>query len=837
MAEKIQKPRSYPIPLSLLVGLFILSSATLAFEINLTRLFSVSQFYHFAFMIVSIALLGYGASGSILSIIPGKILAKSNPNLNLSILALATGVCIIGSYVLINRLPFDSFSVFLDRKQIAILILHYVALATPFFFSGMAVGMLLTSFSSNPGRVYSANLLGSAFGCIFALVLPVYMGAEGVVLFTCALAAISSFISLSGGREIDPLRNIRILSKILAYLGILILISTTSLAIFLHMRGQTPDVLRIHLSPYKSLSYALQYPGSELTYQRWNSYSRIDLVNSPGIRSLPGLSIRYMNHPPAQDGLLVDGEDLNPVIGTGENHDFAGFLAPAVAYIMRQEANALILEPRGGLDLLTALALGAQHITAVEINPLIIQVADHIYSDLRIDVVVESERSFLRSIESKYDIIQLSLINSYHPVRSGDYSLAENYRYTVEAFQDALNRLNPDGFFIVTRWLQNPPSESLRSFALAVTALENSGLDPVQRIVVLRSYNTATMFVKLTPFTPDELKTIYEFASEKAFDVVYAPGVSANQVNQYNVLKEPIYWSEYSALLYSEPRKDYYREYEYDISPTTDNRPFFGDNFKWSQIQQVIAELGKFWQPFGGAGYLVILALLIISTFLAGLFIILPVVVARNRSKSKLWDQSINRRYIINIFIYFSMLGLAYLFIEIPLIQKYILYLGHPAYALTTVLFTILFFSGIGSRYSNSIPIRGSLLALCLILLLIPIALPALIDATLGYPQLLRFLVTIITLAPIGFLMGIPFPSGLRWISALAGGTKLIPWVWAINGSASVISAILSALLAISFGFNLVFVLGAVCYSVALFMVIIQSRIRSNDLPRLEGQI
>ena len=799
--------------LAVRVGLFLLSAATLAFEINLSRLFSVAQFYHFAFMIVSIALLGFGASGTILAIKP-RLAMRISPG-GFPWLSLAAGLSVLGAYLLINRLPFDSFSIAWDRRQIYILILHYIVLATPFFFTGMAIGSLLSVYSDRAGSIYALNLFGSAVGCILAWIAPGMLGGEGTVLLCSGLAGLAALIcSLTATERVGKWHP----WSLIVSFGLL----AFSLAYWQLPRGW----LELRLSPYKSLSYALQYPGAQQIYQRWNAISRVDVVRSPGVHSFPGLSYRYLRPLPAQDALFVDGDELSPILRPGSSLEFAAYRSDAVAFQLRPEASVLALEPRGGLDIAAALALGAHNVTAVEVNPLIVEAASHIYHQPGVQVHIESDRSYLRRSAGQFDIVILSLASSYHPVRSGAYSLAEDYRYTVEAFQDAYRHLAPDGLLVVNRWLQMPPSESVRAFALAVTALERSGADPSQQIVALRGYNTATLLVKRGSFTAQELELIRGFAAERAFDLIYAPGIHPEDTNRFNILAESVYYQAFSSLLETQPRQAFYSSYPYDIAPPTDDHPFFGHYFKWSQAPQVLAELGKTWQPFGGAGYFVLLALLALAVLLAAILILLPLAIARfipGREKS---DLDLTPGAAVAPLVYFAAIGLAFLLAEIPLIQRFILYLGQPSYAMTTVLFSLLLFSGLGSHFSPRIPARLALGLLVILLILISPLLATAFEATLGLPLSYRLVIGTVLLAPLGFLMGIPFPAGLRWLSSgftAATSSKtsipIIPWVWGVNGAASVIAAVAAALLALTWGYSWVLRLSAVCYAIAWITV------------------
>ena len=812
MNESKTKTNQRAISPVILLGVFFVSSATLAFEINLTRLFSISQFYHFSFMIVSIALLGYGASGSFLAISPRFKNVKAETHLHW--FALAVGAAILFSFFSVNWVPFDSYSMFIDYKQILILIFHFIALASPFFFSGIIAGMLISNHPYETGKIYAANMIGSGSGCVIALVSPIFLGLPGTVLLCAGIPAVTSILWTSIiQRENATSNHMHInISRIVASILILSIILGIATILINHT---PPAFLDITISPYKSLSYSLQYPGAEISSQKWNSYSRIDIVQSPGIRSLPGISTGYQQQPPRENGLHIDGDQLSPIVKQYEKMDFAPYLPTAIGYLLRPNAETLLLEPRGGLEILTALAMGAGNVTAVEANPLIIEAAKHIYHASKVNKEARSGRNFLKQAAADYDIVVISLASSFHPIRSGAYSLSEDYTYTIEAFQDTLDTLKSDGILIVNRWLQNPPSESLRVFALGITALENSAIDPKYSIVAFRGYNMATLLIKNEAFSHEELTIIYAFIDLQGFDLIYSPVISQELINQHNILPDPIYWKTFSDFINTNSREQFYIDYEYDIRPPTDDKPYFSNYFKWTQINQIITEIGKYWQPFGGAGFLVIIVLLFIAIFLSGILILLPVWTSHRRFSGGNKPGQTNRAFLFSILTYFAMLGLAYLLVEIPMIQKYILYLDNPAYAIATVLFSLLIFSGLGSLFCNRLHTNYAFGALVLLLILTPTLVPYILNATIGVPLAARFVMTVIIIAPLGFLMGTPFPLGIQRLSNETQSNNLIPWIWAINGSMSVIAAILAAFLAISFGFRWVFIAGAICYGIA----------------------
>jgi len=811
-------------------GLFLLSAATLTFEVNLTRIFSVAQFYHFAFMIVSLALLGFGASGTFLTIFPR--LKERDPTRPLILLSWGFVLAAIGSYVLTLYVPFDSFRIAHDWRQGAVLALHYVALATPFFCSGAAVGLLLAARPETANRTYAANLTGSAAGCLLAVAIPSLVGGEGAVLLSAALGILAALIFQYPAPSIQhPASRFTFhVSRITQAVLTLILILAA-----LH----PPTFFEIRLSPYKSLSYALLYPDAEVIFRRWNGFSRVDVVRSESIHSLPGRGFRCPGQPPPQLGLTVDGDDLSPIShvppgftaleGQG-NPALTGCLLTALPYRLRPGARALVLEPRGGFDVLVALAERARAVTAVEANPLIVEAvraqgewAGGLYDDPRVTVVLEEGRAYARRTQERYDVVMLSLVTPQRTVTSGAYSLAEDYRYTVQAFADYLTRLDEGGLLVVTRWLQVPPSEAVRAFALAVEAVEQAGGDPEASVVALRSYQQMLILIRRGAFTGEELEAVRAFAAPRAFDLVYLPDVRPDEVNRYNVMSEPDYYRACVGLLEAEDRDVWYQAYPFDVEPPGDDRPFFGHFFKWRQTPEVLAMAGHTWQPFGGAGYFVLLALLALAVVAAGVLILLPLAV---RGRGGVGHGGPLGATLV----YFALLGLGYLCVEIPLLQRFILFLGHPAYAMATVLFALLLFSGLGSLLSRRVPLWLVLILLPLLVAAYTLGLPALFAAPLAAPLGGRLIIAVVALAPPGLLMGMPFPKGLALLERRA--PALVTWAWGVNGAASVVASILAALLALSFGLSAVLTVGALCY-IGAWVTVVAIRVpRSPSSPR-----
>lgn len=785
------------------VGLFLLSAAIILFQITLTRIFSVAQGYHFAFMSVSLALLGSGASGSLLTLSPHWVTRVRTGKSTLVAVALLFSASTIGAYLAMNYLPFDSYRIAWERIQLLYLALYYLSLTVPFLCGGLIVGLLLAAEQRRAGRVYAVNLIGSALGCFAAVVLLPLLGGAGTVVATTLFGALSA---LAFAWDRSPRTQTR-------WVYGMMLVSIVLLA-------TRPAFLEVRMSPYKTLSQALLYPGTEVISERWNAFSRVEVVRGDGIRSAPGLSLTYGAPPPPQLGLTIDGDNLTPITRQSlpEDAHFLDYLAPSVVYALAPKAHTLVIEPRGGLDVLIAYHCGARSIVVLESNPLVVAAtrdefgsySGNIFRDPRINFVVADPRSYLAGTGAIFDVIDLCLVDSYKPVTSGAYSLSENYLYTIESFVACFEHLSEDGMLVATRWLQLPPSETLRLWAIALETLERVGVnDPTAHLAAIRSWSTGTVLVKRTPFTAEDIDTLRRFCADRKFDLVYYKGMPVAEANRYNILKEPVYYETFCELAQSEDRREFYRNYPYEISPPTDDRPFFFHLFKWAQTPAIVQHLGQFWLPFGGSGYLVLIILLAFTVLASVLLIAGPLLVRQRVVQTG--------KYRGRFLLYFTLLGLAFFFVEMPLMQRFILLLGQPTYAFAAVLFALLLSSGVGSAISPRLPLRAALGALVALLLIYFVFMPALFQAILAAPLVVRLVVTIIALCPLGLLMGVAFPSGVRIVGRIM--PSLVPWVWAVNGCASVISSIVAVMLAVSAGFSAVAVAAVLAYGGALLVL------------------
>ncbi len=793
----------------------LISAAMILLELALLRLFAVQQFYHFAFMAISLALLGAGASGSLLTL-RGR---RFSP----VVLCLAFSVTSLGAYLVINYLPFDSYSIAWDSRQLLFLALYFLVIAVPFLFSGLLVGGELVeqsrARSSSPGshQVYGANLIGSAIGSLASLLVLAAAGSVGTVLVVVISGAVAALL-FAFDRRAGSARNAYHRSTA----GALLVIVTGLVLLVIR-----PNFLTQRLSPYKTLPILSQALDAQPILTVEDATARVDVLKSGTIHIMPGLSLLTPVGLPVQAGLMLDGDNLMPVTDLDPDSEQARLLAAyrpeGVAAVLRPAANTVVINGGTGTEVLFALAAGAEAVTLVEENRLVtralagelVPLNRGLFADPRVIIATQSGRVFAsRYSGNGFDLAIVALTDPHRPVTSGAYSLTEDYNHTVQAFEEYLDTLTADGLLVVTRWVQTPPSESARTFAMLAEALNRDGLDPAQHLLAFRTVRTMTLVAGKQPFSPQEIEQVRDFLERRSFDAVYWPGINSEDLNRFNVLPGPIYHDLFVKIL-ADPDQ-VYQDYRFDIRPPVDDRPFFFHYFKWRQTPEILASLGLTWQPFGGSGYFVLVALLILVSLAAALFIIGPLAFRRRMFSHLQAGAPPTPSWRWRVLAYFAFLGLAYLFVEVPLAQRFILVLDQPVTALAVVLFAMLLFSGLGSLTTPRWRMRTGLGILVGMIVVYPLVLGPLSDILLPLPALARISLTIVLIAPVGYLMGLPFAGGLRVVEKREPG--LVPWAWAVNGSFSVISSVLAVMVAVSLGFPAVLWLGALAYGGALLV-------------------
>lgn len=783
--------------------IFLCSFASLAYEIALTRLFSISLWYHFAFMIVSIAMLGYGASGTVLSLYPRLRRLE-----NIGVYALLLGIAFSLSYLLSNLVPFDPVKLSWDRAQLLFIGLYYLALSVPFFFTGLIIASAFSSMSERAGLLYGADLLGAGTGSMGVLLLLTAMAPEKTVFIISSIALLASIL-MSGGK-------LRVLSLFLIFVALLVFVAE-------------PPFTRLRLSPYKGLEAALRFPGAERIGTYFSVFSRVDVFRSPAARFAPGLSLKYLEPLPEQTGLAVDGGEINAVTAAGDAPSlrFLEYLPSALPYEIGRKDDVMILDPRGGLHVLMAEHYGAKEIYKTESNPLLLRVVRDQFGVFSGGIYEKQTwpvlgRSWLRTGRKSFDLIDISLTDASP---SASFGISEDYRFTVEAFAEYLDHLKPGGFISLNLYIFPPPRIELRLLNTVVSTLKELGTgDAGEHVLALRSWGSICILVKKTPVTPSEVEALRKFAESRRFDLIHYPGIREDESNRFVKMASNEYFSAFRSILSSDTRERFTDDYLFDIRPTRDNSPFFHHYLKLRNIREIYSMMGEKWQFFVEEGY--ILPVVFVQVLLLSLLLILLPAISGAATSTQGKEQNISspgRGFVL--LPYFAFLGIGYMLVEIVLIQKVILPLENPPYAVATVLASMLVSSGLGSiasQNSRTLQSPPAALLTAFIVLTYSLLLPLISTAIAPWSMSLKIPTVFLILLPPGFLMGIPFPAGLRILGEREAG--LIPWAWAINGCLSVLAPVLTVMLAMVLGFKIVFWLGALAYAAAEVTLRLASR-------------
>ncbi|CAN5182577.1 hypothetical protein BH24PSE2_BH24PSE2_09720 [soil metagenome] len=786
-----------------LLALALVSAAGLAYEILLMRLFSIIQWHHFAYMILSLALLGFAASGTFLSLMR-RVLARHYAPAFVVNAALFGGAA-IACFALAQRIPFNPEEMLWDPHQPLLLAGVYALLAVPFFFVANAVGLTLMTAAERTGRAYAADLIGAGIGSLAVVLLLFAVFPETALRVIAAAGAVAAAI---GCLELGWRPRAGTLLGVLLAGGLL-----------LAPRSWIEPLP----SPYKALSQTLEVSGARVIEKRSSPLGVLSVVASPRIplRHAPGLSLNAPASPPPQLGVFTDGDAMTAITKRFASRDrdpmFLDYLTSALPYHVADPEHVLILGAGGGMDVLQALSLSDARVDAVELNPQLIALvreryadfAGRLYTEPRVRVHAAEGRGFVAATDQRYGLIQLSALASFAASAAGLYALSETYLYTREAFDLYLDRLAPDGWLSVTRWIKLPPRDTLKLLATAVEALQRRSGDPAQRIVLIRGWQTSTLLVKNGIVTAPEIAALEEFCRARSFDVAWYPGMPAGAANRFNRLERPYFHEAARTLLHGDA-ESLFENYKFAVRPATDDRPYFSNFFKWSTLPEIIALRGQGGRALLEGGYLVLIATLVQAVIVGVLLVVLPLRFARGLRPSgavPLWRP----------FVYFAAIGLAFLFLEIVFIQKLILFLHEPIYAAAVVLSAFLVFAGLGSAWTTGRTGRGRVARAAILIALISaadlLAVGYAAEHLAGWPDALRILLAVALIAPLAFCMGQPFPLGLAALAREA--PACVPWAWAINGSASVVSAVLATLLAIHVGIAVVAFLALALYGLA----------------------
>ena len=804
----------------LFLSVFFVSVSTLAFEVLLTRVFSIGQWNHLSFMVISIALFGFGAGGIFLSIaeIRNKAWLQSLGTRNwISILLYLYTLLTLLSFLTINHLPLDYFRLPVEPIQIIYLLAAYLLLALPFFFAGMIISIAYAATPKKSGAVYFASMAGSAIGAALPVSLLPLAGEGPLIIVSASISllpvAYSTFYSYFETTKRPAFHAHR---RFLGIAGIMVYI----LLIFFILGADEGRLIQVKPSPYKALSQMLQFPETRVVETMTSIRGRFDRIETPYTRYAPGLSLKYTDALPGQDAVFKDGDNqlaLYDIQNNPGDTQFAEHLLSYAAYYLRRSpVRVLLIVSGGGSSIPCAVASGAGQITIVVQSPQVAEILNRQYPH---KIVNQNFRAFLAQDDSDYDIIHIENWGTSIP---GSGALNQEHFFTTEAFAAYLKHLRPKGIVTVSRNLLLPPADSLRLWGAAYEAVDKTGIPaPAEHLAILRNFDTFTLLVSNSII---ELKRLAEFTEDKNFDQVFAQGLGREMANRYNIFDTPYHFEEINHLaeMYRTGRQnDYFRHYLLDVAPQSDRRPFPGRFMKWFKIKMLYHTMGSRLYALFLSGEIVVSIVFVEALFIALILLILPIVVStRGILKPKLIQKS-----------YFLAVGAGFMLTEIYFIKRIIILVGDPVISLSLVLAGILFFAGLGGMWVHKKPPHNYRLPLALLIPVLAIEVVGfelLVPYMLEYSNALRCIFSLLFLFPAGFLMGMPFPIAMRFLLETPVQRA---YAWSVNSCASVLSAILAAQLAISWGIPQVAAAGIFAYLMALAALMSRQKPKSGGLP------
>jgi hypothetical protein len=787
-----------------LAGVALISCTLLMTELALTRIFSVVMYYHFAFLAISIALFGVSASG-VFAYVARRRFERRATDALLATTALLYTVCTIVALFFLVRLRVGlSYS----PRNLVLMLTIYGLATLPFFSGGLVVTFAIARLTTHLNAVYASDLIGAAAGCLVLIPLLDRLGAPGVVLTAAVLSVAASALFAS------PALRPRV-----------VLIGAALIAV--PLAGQVSGVAGFDVVDTKG------HQKDRILFSKWNSFSRIGVYErTHGDWSL---SPTYHGALPDTRYMDIDSAASTPILGLKpdlSNAEYLRYELTALVYqLMEQRRSpnpeprtpnpgftALVIGPGGGRDLASALVFGAAHVDGVEINPIIAndvmrgrfkEFSGGIYTNARVRIAVDDGRSFVRRTPDRYDVIQASLVDTWAATAAGAYTLTENTLYTVEAFNDYLDHLRDTGVLSITRWV----ADGLRLVSLAQAACEARGWSAADRLVIVRQGRVATFLLKKSPFTSGEIAQLRDLSRRMEFDVLYTP--DGAPVQDEDVDGTPA--GDYARLIRTNDRNQFYAAYRQDIRPTTDDRPFF---FHTTKLEN------QFSVAFGrtmlfGNGLSALLTLLGISAALVLLFVIGPLALAgRGTEHPHGWFAWL---------IYFGALGAGFMLIEVSVLQRFVLLLGHPVYSLTVTLFSLLLGTGLGAAWSRRFDDRslrraglvGVATVATIAVVVILIATPV-VSWAIPLPRSTRMLIAVALLVPMGVALGVPMPTGLRLLNARA--PQMVAWAWGMNGAMSVLGATLAIFIAMNWGFQITLLTASATYLAGMAALLVASK-------------
>ncbi|MHC4294987.1 MAG: spermidine synthase family protein, partial [Planctomycetota bacterium] len=543
------------------VAIVLVSAVVIALELALMRMGSLRFWSHFAYMVISVAILGFGASGTVLTLSRRWILKA--PRGLMSLLAFGFALSIPLVSIAARAIPLDVQFLAWDLSQgIGVAALEAL-MFVPFFLSGMFVGIALMDSPQRIAGHYAANLAGSGLGAVGGVVAMMLAPSHMMFGWTAVVALAAGLILLTP-------RKWTVAGAIAAAVCVLVL--------------AVPPLHLPRLSQYKMLPQMLAIPGTESIHHDEGPLGRIDVVSGPGIHYAPGLSLQYTAPIPPHVLLIVDGDQTSAVYDCRRVADFAfaDQTTSALAYQLKDQPSVLVLGAGGGVDIGLAIYHDTERIVALEMNEQIIEAmtgplaqrGGNIFAHPRVTLAAREAREYLASSSERFDVIQFPPIDAFGASGAGLYAAQESYLYTLEAFSLMMDRLGDSGLLSITRWGRTPPRDALKVFDTAAEMLRRRRMDPAKHLAVIRNWATVTVLVSVKPLDEASSRRIREFCETRGFDLCYLPNLTAAEANRFHVLESPVYFEACDKLLGSE-RTEYLQDHLFNIAAATDDRPYF----------------------------------------------------------------------------------------------------------------------------------------------------------------------------------------------------------------------------------------------------------------------
>ncbi|MBI9092053.1 MAG: hypothetical protein JEZ12_22800, partial [Desulfobacterium sp.] len=733
------------------VIVFVTSFTLIGHEIALARVSALVQWQNLAAIIIAMAMLGFGAAGSVIMVLDPLLARHLHKSMRLFTLAYPISLTL--GFILYCKIPFNPFEVGLDPRQVIFLLLKLGAIGVPFFFGAMVVGTGLRFFRVS--RIYFANLTGSGVGALAVVFLLYRFHPMEIVIIIIATALIP-FLVLMGEK-----------SKLSFVTGLILSMAWTAL-LSLSVNGL--DLTRV--SQYKAISGALTLPQAKVLAQRFSPLSVVQAVQATGLRLTPGLSLITPVAVPVHKGLFFDGQAMSPIAPYTGNNDAIAYLdhmPPALAHHLVPPVNReriLIVGMGGGEGILGANLHGFRQLVGLEVDRNVIGLMEtvfagfsgNIYNQENLVTINRDARAYARSTKDRFDLIEIKMIAAPGSAAAGLAAMHETYLYTVEAIQEFLTLLSPHGVLAISRWITTPPKDVIKMANTMIHALKRSGIeDATNHLILIRSLQTATLVVSNQTFSQEQIHITRSFCNQRLFDAIYHPGITIEGTRPFIQTERPVYPDAIQALV-SQRARAFERAYPFDITPAVDDRPYFYHFFRWNLVHE-IRQTGTRTIAFTQWGYLTLLILLGLALATSLVFILLPLVLARTPATPPLN---------LSLGAYFSAIATGFFFVEIPLMQKLILFLSAPAVSMGVILASLLVFSGLGAYCSDRLfPGRHGLfwsnLLVTALILIYWVGLDKLLAPCATWPTPAKMAAAMASLLPLGMAMGLPFPKGLTW--------------------------------------------------------------------------